>query len=372
MNTDDIDQRLRTYAERWRAAQPPVNTAPVADAPHRPARSRPHPLLVAAALAAVVGVAALAVMAVAGRDGERLVAGPPTTADPTDRALVPWIDAPAPPPVPPTTTTAPPLTGPACRAESLAVVDVVVAGAGGHTSTGVRFANSGGAPCSVSGTPPGLSGTVDGRRVAIPAGYPTYFPDPRPGDLLPGDEEIVIIQTDSACEQYPAGGPVYRDVRIEMPGGGLLAVPAIEVNASCGVAVGTVGLADAPRVGLEPRPPAAPGSLAALEAQVESPASARPGQELRFVVTLSNGTDVPVRLVPCPGYRVTLVASGARAEERYLLNCSVIETVPPSGNIRFEIRVRVPEGAEPGTARLGWDMSDWGGPVGGTNFTLTS
>ncbi len=52
---------------------------------------------------------------------------------------------------------------------------------------------------------------------------------------------------------------------------------------------------------------AAPGSMEALVASIHAPATARRGQPLPFTVTITNLSDKPVRLDPCPTYTIALV-----------------------------------------------------------------
>lgn len=380
MSTDDLDQRLRDYAERWRSRQPPLDpTLVIASHPEAgPARPRRLPVrlvVLAPAAAAALVVAALVLVSWGDQDGQRVVAGSRTTTTEASERIAPWIDAPAPPPVPTTTTTTtlPIVTAPPCQAGDLTVVDVEVGGAMSKTSNGIRFRNAGRVACSVSGYPRGLSGTLAGRHVRIHTEQGTFFPDPRPGDLAPGDDGIVVVQTATACPEFDWDGPLYRDLSVEVPGGGSLPVPAVELNGSCGVRVGPLGLADAPRLGEEPPPPPPPpGSLASLAVRVETPSSVPAGEELRFVVTLSNPTSVPVELHPCPGYLAGFYPAGEKIEERRALNCAPVGSIPPSGKVRFEMRLRVPRQAEPGLGKLIWGMHDWGGPTGGAGVEVVA
>lgn len=346
--SEDMQGRLRAYAERWQAAQPPSETAMTP----APARRRTGIVLAAAVIAAVVGVAATVM--VGGDGGGQDV----RTVDGT--GFVPWVNDPAPPPAP--TTTAPPAPVPTsapCRAQELRASLGATKAALGTTSQEVRLRNVGAEPCWLDGYP--TVNAISDNGYLDDQAQGTYFPDPGAGEVPPGSEGLVIFEGCPMSATRPE--TVYREVSLTLPGGGSLPVPGLELP--CPPTVSRLGVADAPPRGIaEPASPA-PGSLASLQAELaELPDRVAPGSTLRFEVVLANPTPVPVALDPCPGYSILLAPAGPPVEAS--LNCRPARTIPPGGRVRFEMRLDVPEGpAASDMAKLSWSMSAWGGPSTG-------
>lgn len=352
--SDEMDTRLRAYADRWRAAQPP----PEGRATPAPARRRTGVALTAAVVAIVAGVAAIVTVDGGGGGQDVRTVGEPD--------VVPWVDNPAPPPVPTTTPTpAPEPTSARCRAEDL---EASLGRAGvtmGHTSKEVRLRNVGVRPCWLDGYP--TVNAVSDNGYLADQGMGTFFPDPGAGEVAPGGEGLVIFEVCPPSADPPRAAAVYRDVSLTLPGGGGGFLPVPELELECGARVSRLGVADAPpRVPVTEREPPAPGSLASLRAELAAlPERVAPGTKLRFQVVLANPTAVPVALDPCPGYSIALDGGAAVSAA---LNCGPAGTIPPGARVRFEMRYDL-QGEDAivtgGVAKLSWSMSAWGGPSTG-------
>lgn len=355
--SDDMDTRLRAYAERWRAAQPP----PEGRATPGFARRKTGVALAAAVVAVVAGVAAIVTVdGDGGRQDVRTVDGP---------GVVPWVDDPAPPPVPTTPPpSAPEPTSAPCRAQDLRASLGRAGAMMGHTSQEVRLRNVATEPCWLDGYPTVNAVSDDGPLADQFMG--TSFPDPGAGEVAPGGEGLVIFEGCSTSAGPPRAAAVYRDVSLTLPGGGFLPVPGLELE--CGARVSRLGVADAPpRLPVTEREPPAPGSLASLRAELAAlPEQVAPGATLRFEVVLANPTAVPVALDPCPGYSIDLAPGGT--EVSAALNCRPVGAIPPGGRVRFEMRYDLEEevAATGGVTRLSWSMSAWGGPSRGAELRI--
>jgi hypothetical protein len=88
--------------------------------------------------------------------------------------------------------------------------------------------------------------------------------------------------------------------------------------------------------------------LGRLTSGSTGPATAMPGERVSYTVTLTNPTDAPVPLAPCPGYLQELFSPGSGAapghssSQLYQLNCRPVGAVPAHGEVRFEMVVVVP------------------------------
>lgn len=348
--SDEMDTRLRAYAERWRAAQLP----PESRATPGLARGRSGVALVAAVVAIVAGVAAIVTA-----DGDGGGQDVRTVHVPT---VVPWVDEPAPPPAPTTTPpTAPEPTSAPCRAEDLEASLGRTGSTMGHTFREVRLRNVGTGPCWLDGYPTVNAVSDIGYLADQTMG--TRFPDPGAGEVAPGGEGLVIFEDCSTSADWPRAAAVYRDVSLTLPGGGFLPVPTLEL--ACAI-VSRLGVADAPPRLPVTEPPPAPGSLASLRAELAAlPERAAPGTTVRFEVVLANPTAVPVALDPCPGYSIDLEPGGAAVSAT--LNCRPAGAIPPGKSVRFEMRYDLEDDAAAtgGLAKLSWSMSAWGGPSTG-------
>jgi hypothetical protein len=88
--------------------------------------------------------------------------------------------------------------------------------------------------------------------------------------------------------------------------------------------------------------------IASLEASFESPpVTPAEGDPLVVTVVLTNASDEPVRLEPCPAYRIVVGESSEFFEPGpLLLNCEAVPAIDAGASERFEIVVPVPDGHE--------------------------
>jgi Protein of unknown function (DUF4232) len=109
-------------------------------------------------------------------------------------------------------------------------------------------------------------------------------------------------------------------------------------------------------VGLAPGAPTVPDPLAALTVKLNSPASAKAGQTIRFTVTLTNPTSHEVRFSGCPSYEIGI--SSTRAWVRaYRLNCAQ-PAIRAHESASYEMQYTVPASTPAGTAKIGWFLLD--------------
>jgi hypothetical protein len=167
---------------------------------------------------------------------------------------------------------------------------------------------------------------------------------------------------------------VHNDtVRLSMPGG-VLTFPGLG-GSSCNGAPGSGSKAP---IMVAPFQPVEwhEGTVATPYADVEVSGNldltASPGETLRFTVTLTSPTDLP--LDPCPDYRIVQVADDGAHEETQALNCAAVPFeddrgrpyLPAGTPVRFEMRTTVagPAGSE---EKFSWalDTAEQKG-IGGT------
>ncbi|MBO0868781.1 MAG: DUF4232 domain-containing protein [Micromonosporaceae bacterium] len=338
-------------------------------------RSRlPAALLALTVAVLVVAVLMVAVLMVAGCSGG--------TRPPAQPALIPWdgtvpaaLRASSAPPVPP------------CTASRLAVLDggfrLEPAATGGGTGT-LRLRNAGPSPCRLTGRPGvRIVGAVPApaqREDALPA-QPPQFPTVAPPEsallaLAPGATATLELEWSNWCVPPGAGARVPpRAIRLTLPAnGGTLdagynAVPPCQAPAQPST-VGVRPFAPAPL------PATVPWSTVVLRASIEpaagtGPLTGKPGQSVRFAVRLANPSATPVRFDHCPLLVELLAPAGAI--EAHPLNCAAAGLLPAHGALRFEMRIRVPDGAPAGANGLFWELDPTGsqGPQATSRILVT-
>lgn len=97
------------------------------------------------------------------------------------------------------------------------------------------------------------------------------------------------------------------------------------------------------------RPPPPPIHL---HASLELPATVAAGDTL--VVGLTNPTNRPVPLRPCPAYVQAIATPAIKDVEG--LNCTPVPAVPAHRAIRFQMRLHIPANVPPGRVRLFWSL----------------
>jgi hypothetical protein len=99
-------------------------------------------------------------------------------------------------------------------------------------------------------------------------------------------------------------------------------------------------------------PPSPFAPLADLQIDVMLPPSVPRGSTLHYVVALTNPTDHDISLDPCPSY----IEDGIGAKEQHLLNCSVVQSIPAHGTVRFAMEMAIPDSANEGSGLMYWDF----------------
>lgn len=245
-------------------------------------------------------------------------------------------------------------------------------GAGlGNTNLALSFVNISKSACLLTGTPTIGGLRSDGTLVRLAVREGSYFGDPGPvANIAPGGIGAINVSGADACPAALSGkSQAYPKLRIGLPGGGSIDVPARGFDTACGVSVSQFGVpADAE--------PATDPPLSPLSARINGPATAIAGQVLAYTITLTNpsSTDVPLR--PCPAYD-EFVGSGSATVWlatvlHYDLNCDTTPTIPAHSSVTFEMRLALPADQPPGLAKFGWDIQGGGGPSTATPLTVTA
>ena len=133
-------------------------------------------------------------------------------------------------------------------------------------------------------------------------------------------------------------------------------------------------------IGVVPPEPALPppGSLAALDVTIDSPARIRAGHVLHYTVVLSNPRQVygpsgeeanrTVSFAPCPGYTESLDLYrpghvGQVHTWTYKLNCGPVGRLAPGKSARFAMELPVPTVSKALPAAVGWNVNTNNGNI---------
>jgi hypothetical protein len=120
-------------------------------------------------------------------------------------------------------------------------------------------------------------------------------------------------------------------------------------------------------------PGPSPTGIGALIASVTLPASVRIGGELRYTVTLANGTSAAVRLSPCPSYTEHLSApltpGFPREDLTRPLSCAT-GSINAGSSLTFAMAMPVPSTWQPGAAKFLWNLEVYGQPAAGGVINL--
>ena len=108
-----------------------------------------------------------------------------------------------------------------------------------------------------------------------------------------------------------------------------------------------------------PQPPARP-SYTGLSATIKAPSSVKPGDRLRYEVTITNNRSTDVAFDPCPAYTENLAGTGIKAVGTYLLNCGAAPSIAAGSSVTFEMVLDIPQWTQAGNAYLHWDFQDMG------------
>jgi len=302
--------------------------------------------------AAAVAAVAVAVSLIAASGGRHT--SPPATAPSVDLAgAVPWIDAPAQQYQPPSVS---PPAAPATDARPCAADDVAASfagrdGAGGHLIRYVRFRNTSASTCVLKGYP-----HVTATEPGLPdeaATNGSFFPTAGSANMTPGQHTVLGLQTDTYCPARPGGGggePLYHHIHIDLPGGGTISVdrPAEGFDLTCGLHLTEFFIQ-------QPEPPEPHDPLSDLQASLETLPTVIAGSTLIYIADLSNPTDQPISLDPCPGY-IEAARTPTPVKEIYALNCAPVGAIAAARTIRFEMRMHILANTPAGPLTILWTL----------------
>jgi hypothetical protein len=251
---------------------------------------------------------------------------------------VPWRDIL--PYVPPATQLDQRQSASPCRGGELS-------GGGGSTGAAagtqfhiIKVRNTGSHRCTLAGRPE-LLYTEPGTGTRIAQTSPVdYFAaaaaNATPATIDPGESAWLDLETYGGCFTNPGQAHVILTGNVLRLADGSVVPLASTLDATCGI-----GMSE----WFRPTPEAAMLPWTPLVVTITAPATARMGQPLEYVVTLSNPADTPIAITPCPNYTQTLASQGATIGGGVTrqLNC-VVDTVPGRGAVQFEMRLSVPSG----------------------------
>ncbi len=241
----------------------------------------------------------------------------------------------------------------------------------GHTNVAIQFTNRSATACVLLGYPKVAGISARGPITRLAAAHGSYFGAPGPpANIAPGQTAAVNISGADACQAAQQGQHrFYRRLRIGLPGGGSVDAPAAPFDAICGVSVSQFGVpAGQPAV-----PPPSP-----LTARITAAATARPGADFTYTVTLTNPTATAYPLRPCPAYEeyVYAITGPGKAAARndhvvknYYLNCDTVHEISARGSATYQMRLQLPPGLPTGVpAKFVWLLQGLAGP--GTSAPL--
>jgi hypothetical protein len=244
-----------------------------------------------------------------------------------------------------------PTLAPPCRIDRVRVTNAGGGAAAGNVLQRFRFANSGRATCLVRGYPTITALAPGGRRVRLhPRRSGTFFGALVPADMTPGHHVYLDLGSqDVTCNvTHPV---VYRDLTFGLPGGSTLPSHARLTRFCGGWEMSRFGLPPRTTATIPPRP----GSLDTLRASLHAPTALRAGTTLHYLVTLTNPTDTPVRLAPCPSYTEAIVSRQSVRSQAFFLNCDTVHVIAPGRHFGYRMRLpilRMPRG----WAKLAWHL----------------
>lgn len=312
---------------------------------------------IAASIASVLAVIALVVALQT--DHQRSSAA----THPIPQGVVAWINKPAPNTyyphaadvaASPSSNTPARTTAPPCAATNLRTTFGPTGGISGHWSIIVTARNAGHAACALTGgvkvtaTQSGLPDVTATRSRVFDTGPPA-------SSVAPGADALLGVDAPRYCDAHPGGDsqlPIYRHLRIDLPGNGgstAIALPG-GVGLGCGLETTAFWTERPPTI--EP-----PDLLDDVKIRLQLPPSVPAGSTFSYVVALSNPTSEPILLTPCPGYlqaATATVDSFIYVKQAYALNCTPIGSLRPGQTARFGMRMTVPPGTPPGRLVVRW------------------
>lgn len=320
--TDDqsIDQRLREYGDRWRAALEPPATVD-ANRLAAPQRGRRAWWVTGAAAAAV-----LAVIAGAELTDRTPASAPPPQERVRSGGVVPW--APLKPTHPQLSTVTIPaspdpaeaLQAPPCRASDLRA-EREMGAAAGTTYLNVRLVLTGNTPCTLEGFAR-VQPMDNGQPVDIPVARAAGRIYSHPVLVANGQPAVLTL---SWISNWCAPRVNNDSIRAVLPGGaGALTFAGFGRTPFCnsGSKSGPVPIVVRPFQSQDHRPAIVRSPYRSVRVSGDLTRTVAPGQVVRFTVTLMSAQ----RLVldPCPDYTITQYDFTEEREERFALNCAAV------------------------------------------------
>ncbi len=235
-------------------------------------------------------------------------------------------------------------------------------GAGGSAAGVLQLRNMTTSTCMVRGVPAVHLLSPAGKPLDVPVIGAPDGPVPGAGRrrviLLPGRVASATFEWTNWCGRHldhalaRVGVPGEGGTLVARPSPDDFLVPTCEApGRPSGAYVG--GLYPGP-VGTLAFP------LSAVKPVVQAPGTVVAGTDLRYRVVLTNVTDLPVPLAPCPTYRATLVTASGLVVRRYRLSCASVGSIRPHASVTFAMVLHVPRTAPPGQARLAWTVEGSG------------
>jgi hypothetical protein len=191
----------------------------------------------------------------------------------------------------------------------------------------------------------------NGQPVAVAPPTRTQVPEPEPPhNLQRGHSAIPVLTVTSLCDEAHTPGaprPVADEVVFHLDAGDL-PVP-LTIGVTCGFGVTTFG-----SVSLWVWP-----ETERLDTVLSSvPAHARPGEEIRFVGSVTNNSPGPVSLQPCPGHLIEFRGPGGvklGTPVQFALNCDTIRMIEVGQTVPYEVRATIPPEAK-GRITVQWSL----------------
>jgi hypothetical protein len=264
-----------------------------------------------------------------------------------------WIDAPTDPPTPPTPSPPPPRPADArpCSADDVTARFDPGNGAGGHEIIDVQFRNISDSTCVLTGYPQ-VTATEPGQP-DIAGTDGSFFPTDGPANMAPGGYTLLGLETDTNCAARPGGGsgrPLYHHVDIVLPGGDTISLDHPDgFDITCGLHLTQFSVPRPEQP--EPRTP-----VDGLTATLETPPTVEPGGVLIYVVDLTNPTDQPIALSPCPAY-IQWTPSPTPVKDIEALNCAPVRAIAGHGTVRFQMHMPIPADTPVGTLMIFWTLT---------------
>jgi hypothetical protein len=298
-------------------------------------------LLTAAAV--VTSLGARGTSPLAGAVTESPSAGVPSASP----SLVPWLALQAPIPAP-ATPSAP--SSPPCNANDVAFSPPSSPGFGlGSEYFGAVVSLRSSFSCWLPGSPSATFIDASGTAIAIAAEQ--GGPGSPPVTLTPRTRSATIMVQISDYQALPA----VASLALVLGDGSHLVLPVTGVSSGTGPgpeseAVYVVSIA-APALAS----PTAVPSMGGVGASLTASGPAIPGHPYDFEITLSNSSDSPVPLSPCPTYEEGLKGASASVSA-YLLNCAAGKPIAPDSAETFAIRILIPSSTPPRQHLLTWGI----------------